>query len=154
MPVRRRRWIAAGILALVLLLACACTVFILHRPKVFEGGVQVDYMLGTKPVRVYVTFEGGAKADGEAIEVCHDRQMAGSVVMVPSQLFVWSGEDPKAQEEFAEQIRDCTVTRMPRKLIGLSAMPELTSSWLTGPTCENRAKNSMENADAMIRFGM
>ena len=113
MPVRRRRWIAAGILALVLLLACACTVFILHRPKVFEGGVQVDYMLGTKPVWVYVTFEGGAKADGEAIEVCHDRQMAGSVVMVPSQLFVWSGEDPKAQEEFAEQIRDCTVTAYP-----------------------------------------
>ena len=114
-PVRRRRWIAAGILTLVLLLAYAGTVSVLHRPKIFEGGAQVDYMLGTKPVRVYVTFESGAKADGGAVEVFRDCQMAGSGAVVPSQLFVWSGEDPKAYEKFAEQIRECTVTAFPEE---------------------------------------
>ena len=41
-----------------------------------------------------------------------------------------------------------------RNLKGSFRIPADTRNPLTGPFVENRAKNSIANADAMIRFGM
>ena len=41
-----------------------------------------------------------------------------------------------------------------RKLMGSERVPMLISTALTGPLSENSAKNSMANAEAMIRLGM
>ena len=41
-----------------------------------------------------------------------------------------------------------------KKLMGVLIQPMLSSTAFTGPLSENRAKNSMAKAEAMIRLGM
>ena len=41
-----------------------------------------------------------------------------------------------------------------RKLMGVLIQPMLSSTAFTGPLSENRAKNSIAKAEAMIRLGM
>ena len=41
-----------------------------------------------------------------------------------------------------------------RKLMGVLIQPMLSSTAFTGPLSENRAKNSMAKAEAMIRLGI
>ena len=61
---------------------------------------------------------------------------------------------PNHMRKFIRAIRLLTVIFIARKSIGWSAHPELRMIWFTGPTIENMAKKSIENADAMIRLGM
>ena len=61
---------------------------------------------------------------------------------------------PNHSRKFIRQISARTEILMEKKSIASSMMPLCISSWFTGPTLENRVKNSMENAEAMIRLGM
>ena len=61
---------------------------------------------------------------------------------------------PNHIKKFIRLIRMRTETFRPRKLTLLSTMPWASSTWLIGPTGENRVKNSIEKAAAMMRFGM
>ena len=61
---------------------------------------------------------------------------------------------PNHIRKFIRPIRPRLPQTVFRKLNGCLRMPMPISAALTGPLSEKRAKNSMANADAMIRLGM
>ena len=61
---------------------------------------------------------------------------------------------PNHIRKFIRPIRPRLPQTVFRKLNGCLRMPMPISTALTGPLSEKRAKNSMANADAMIRLGM
>ena len=61
---------------------------------------------------------------------------------------------PNHIRKFIRPIRPRLPQTLFRKLKGSLRMPMPTSAAFTGPLSENRAKNSMANAEAMMRLGM
>ena len=61
---------------------------------------------------------------------------------------------PNHIRKFIRATRPRTVYCLSKKGMGWSAMPSCIISWLMGPTLENRVKNSIEKAEAMIRLGI
>ena len=61
---------------------------------------------------------------------------------------------PNHIRKFIREMSTRTGIFRDRKSMALSAQPAESTTWLTGPTGENSVKNSMEKAEAMIRFGM
>ena len=59
---------------------------------------------------------------------------------------------PNHIRKFIREISSRTETLILRK--SMVCFPADRRIWFTGPTGENRVKNSIENAEAMIRFGI
>ena len=61
---------------------------------------------------------------------------------------------PNHIRKFISETRPRVPTTVERKRNGSLMMPAEISAALTGPLSEKRAKKSMANAEAIIRFGM
>lgn len=130
-PVRRRRIILFGGVTAAAAVIILFLVFLLQRPKVYEGGASVSYVMDGKPCEVFLTFMEGDVPTRNPVSSFANKLPAGEYSVVPSKLCVSCEGDPSAADRFADLLRDFTVTATPEN----SALPAVVGE--ISPGAEN-----------------
>ena len=112
-----RRWKRAtltvlGILIFIGIIGVAVSMY--HRPKVYEGGAQIDYVDKDKTYKVLLTFSEGDGVTGHAQGERTDTLAEGQDSALPCQLYVLNQDTGKlAWEEFSKEVESCRVDTKP-----------------------------------------